>query len=224
MENTKSTQSGRRARASEMAKIARVTTALRQLRHLGFHRVDLPADSEFVSDGPSLLHEVGYCSSGEVLLLVGHGFERVETFTVRQGDVFFLPAGSAYSIHNTAMGESKLVVAASRDGLEPSELPLEGGRAVVLDVVIGNLQMELGPPSRSSESDGYEVLFHAQPNSSYGERTVGEVFSKDILAREFGVSEAQLPDMSFGFCDPLVVRPIGQGVQSEDDLEAFNFS
>jgi hypothetical protein len=123
------------------------------------------------------------------------------------------------------MGESKLVVAIARDGLDPTELPLvEGGRVIVLDAAIGNLQMELDPLSRSSESDGYEVLFRAQPNGSYGERMVGNVFSKAILAREFGVAEAQLPEMSFGFCDPLVVRPIGAGVQIEDDLEAFNFS
>lgn len=221
MENVKSPQQNRRGHALEMAKIARVTTSLRQLRHLGFHRMDLPTDSEFVSEGPSQFHEVGYCSSGEVLVLVGHGFERVETFTVRQGDVFFLPAGSAFSIHNTATGHSGLIVAIARDGVDQTELPLvEGGRVVVVE---GTDKDHRAPrtTSMSGEDEGYEILYRDLTDSGEDEQTVAGIFNKAILAREFGVAEAQLPDMNFGLYDPLVVRPLGADCQRDDDFAAF---
>ncbi len=219
MQTKKATQRNARS-GSEMAEIVRSTAVFRQLRHLGFKTIDLEVDSEFLSEGPSPFHELGFCTSGKLLLLVGSGFERVETFTIKPHDLFFVPAGTTYSIHNDDDNTSSLCLACARDGVDAQELPLVGGgRVLIHDASNGEEDLQAANPHIRTGSDGeegYEVLFRDRSNVAARQNTVGDVFNRHVVAREFGIPEPRLPDMNFGFFDPLVLRPLA--LHGQEDL------
>jgi len=197
--------------AERSARIGAKMPVMRGLHSLGFRQIDLAVDGSFVSEGPSPFHELGFCTSGELLLLVGNGFERVETFSVKPQDVFFVPAGTTYSIHNDADVRSTLILACARDSLDETELrPARVGRTLLGDGSVDSHTPVL--PSGNT----YEVVFADNSDVSARERTVGDVFNRQVIAREFGVAESQLPEMSFGFFDPLVVRPLACDINANE--------
>lgn len=227
METKSSARSTTGTRGFQMAKMDKASKTLGQLRHLGFRKIDLPLDSEFVSEGPSVFHELGFCNSGEVLVLVGHGFERVETFTVRKNDVFFLPAGTTYSVHNTADSSSTLTVASSREGVNRADLPLsDSGSIAMFDPILQNdvsIDSSRAPQSAGEVDGGYEVLVPHNARALHHEGSIGDVFDREVVAREFGVPESSLPEMKFGFFDPLVVRPTNTSLYMDENFSVYGF-
>lgn len=213
----------------EMATFARASSSFGKLRHLGFRMVDLPVDSEIISDGPSVFNELGYCKAGEVLLVVWHGFQIVETFVAKAGDFFFVPAGVSYNIYNTHNDASRMVVATARDGMDVLSLPLgEGGRVLVEDataIAIKTNGAHAGCRTDTNESepsfsdrDGRVVLFVDHRRADLRrEKTIESIFDKEVVAREFEIKVSDLPDFSFACSDPVVMRPMTGTNQIEAD-------
>ncbi|PZM08039.1 cupin domain-containing protein [Rhizobium tubonense] len=196
---------------------------LRRLRHLGFRRVTLPGGTEHHSIGPSYLHQLGYCAQGSVVFTVYRDFHQRQHFDLKAGDLFFLPAGSQFVFENIFSEQTTILFCSARDNFDI----LDENRYVTLvaspDRPDTGLLLQArslqacGPTGPSPDiEDGDEshiVLFFDPPGAEIREvGTIAGLFSHTVVAREFGLSEIELPLLEFSLHDALVIAPIDREV------------
>ncbi|KQV83557.1 hypothetical protein [Rhizobium sp. Root1220] len=206
-------------RAGSPARKGRSLSVFRSLRHIGFKSISIRPDCERVSDGPSVFHELDFCVSGNVSVQIWRNRKRAETLIAGKGDFIFIPAGTTYSLYCTNDEPTTLVSATAREGVDVNALPLDTGAAPPLpaaDYHAGGPQPvpfeqvnEAHHLEDVGDEDGHVVLFFdRRPYDTARDGTIGRVFHKQVIAREFGVSETELPELSLSFSEPLVIRSI----------------
>lgn len=191
-------------------------SSFRSLRHIGFRKIEIPPDHERLSDGPSLFHELAYCTVGRISLQIWRDHGHIESFAAGEGDLIFIPAGTHFRICSANGETSGLISATAREGVDVNALPLDNGGAGILIVGTADGKLARDPDARSEtfedmdslvQEDGHVVLFFDH-RASEVERddTIGRVFERSVLAREFGVRDEELPDLSLSFSEPIVIR------------------
>ncbi|MBW9116457.1 hypothetical protein JNB88_22735 [Rhizobium cauense] len=190
---------------------------LRSLRHIGFRKLEIPPDCERISDGPSLFHELAYCAAGQVSLQIRGDHGAFESFSAGKGDLIFIPAGTNFSIYSADGETAALILAIAREGVDVNALPLDhrGAEVLVVEKAV-KTRLERAPDARNErieqmvavvDEDGHVVLFFDRRQSDVDEDdTIGGVFERSVLAREFGVRDEELPDLSLSFSETVVMR------------------
>ncbi len=191
--------------------------SFRALRHIGFRKVEILPGREWISDGPSIFHELAYCVAGLIWLQIWRDRERVESFAVEKGDIVFIPAGTSFSLCSGNNDTSVLISATARDGFNIDALPEKVSAQCLIDANGDAAEQRcrnLGPLSEADLSlkevmpeDGHVVLFLDRNPAQVGRHhTIDSVFDRQVIAREFGVGEINLPDLSLSFYVPTVIR------------------
>jgi oxalate decarboxylase len=81
-------------------------------------------------------NELSYCVKGTALVTIfGNGSKR-NTFTISEGDMFYVPSGFLHHIENTGKGEFELILAFSHE--KPEDFGLSGFAGCMTDPVLGN--------------------------------------------------------------------------------------
>jgi hypothetical protein len=204
----------------EVVHEAAVPSDFRKLRHLGFRKILIEAGKEHRSVGPSYLDQLGYCAQGNVNLTVFGYLQPKQRFDLGRGYIFFLPSGSQFIFENDALEQTTIIMCSARHKFDIRDADNDGPIARLLE------RQEAGPLLQASAALGYEqdngyadwnveddsphvVLFFDPPESEDDkEGTIAESFSHDVVAREFGIAEGELPVLEFGLHDALVIAPI----------------
>lgn len=80
--------------------------------------------------------ELGYCLSGQVLVMFYHTGDVRETFLVESGDTFFIPSGALHSILNVGKERAELILQFSHENVE--EFGLSASISAFSPAVLGN--------------------------------------------------------------------------------------
>lgn len=80
--------------------------------------------------------ELGYCLKGELLISIYGNQNRKETFIIRKGEVFFIPAGSLHSIENIGKETAEAILQFSHE--EPEDFGLSTVFGMFSPAVLGN--------------------------------------------------------------------------------------
>ncbi|MEO6847429.1 MAG: cupin domain-containing protein [Chthoniobacterales bacterium] len=81
-------------------------------------------------------HELTYCLSGSSLVTVFSNGSYRDSFTIEEGEMFFIPAGSLHHIENTGKGKAEFLLAFSHE--LPEDFGLSGTVGCMSDAVLGN--------------------------------------------------------------------------------------
>jgi oxalate decarboxylase len=81
-------------------------------------------------------HELGYCLRGEHLVTIAGSHSAYDSFTIRKGQMFFVPSGALHHIENTGAEEGEIILAFSSERVE--DFGLSGVFGCFTDAVLGN--------------------------------------------------------------------------------------
>lgn len=192
------------------------------LRHIGFRSFDIQPSQERVSDGPSVFHELAYCVAGRIWLRIWRDRYLVQSFSVEMGDIVFIPSGTSFSLCSVNEETCVLISASAREGYDVDLLPGVPNVHPFIDAQGRHLeQLHCGSSSMIEadliyedvvHDDGHIVLFFDRCESqSDRDDTIGSIFDRHVIAREFGLNEANLPDLSLSRSTAAVIRPFRKG-------------
>jgi len=81
-------------------------------------------------------NELSYCIKGDALVTIfGNGSKR-NTFTISEGDMFYVPSGYLHHIENIGKGEFELILTFTNE--RPEDFGLSGFAGCMTDTVLGN--------------------------------------------------------------------------------------
>ena len=81
-------------------------------------------------------HELGYCLHGEVLVTVFGDANEHESFTISEGEMFFVPSGALHALENIGDSQVETIVVFSDE--EPQDFGFSGSIGMFTANVMGN--------------------------------------------------------------------------------------
>ncbi|MEQ9618596.1 MAG: cupin domain-containing protein [Deltaproteobacteria bacterium] len=81
-------------------------------------------------------NELAYCLKGDALVTVFGNLSKRETFTVSEGQMFYVPSGYLHHIENMGRNNLELILAFSDE--EPEDFGLSASLGCMTDAVLGN--------------------------------------------------------------------------------------
>lgn len=81
-------------------------------------------------------HELGYCVHGEALVTIAGNHAERESFTVKAGEMFFVPSGALHGIENISNSKAEFVLAFSHE--KPEDFGIKAAFGAMSDAVLGN--------------------------------------------------------------------------------------
>ena len=211
-------QSAQTTRSQVASDIGAVRSRSQTLRQIGFHALTLFTRGESKPYAASRLHLLGYCRTGTVRISVRLGSCKWEVLNVRTGDTFFIPSGAACRFENVATGTTQLVIASGYETPDIGDGSNGTPEALMSDVLSQARSSEFDSDldtltaHRHDEWIPHVVTFYDRPRRGPGfSRSVEGVFDRELLVREFGVSDWLFPDLSLLDITLSVIRPIEGG-------------
>jgi len=179
------------------------------IRRTGFHTVNLPLASDGVLFNAMPRFQLGYCERGSVSISMHRDTETAEVMNLRKGDLFSVPIGSPYRVENNNDGLSRLIVAIAdtNDDHPVKSHPFGRSWADSASTVKGGAQDYAGFVNHDVKA--HVVVYYAHEDTGVAcEQSIGGIFERDLLAREFGISCDQLPTLEYSQMDALLIRTL----------------